>query len=133
MARVLETHHPAQASQTLQERSIRYFEDKLEFSLGPLELKEKLDHNQVFLVDVRRKEDYEKEHIPQAISIPKNDLEEKLGLLLKDRVTVVYCYSQQCHLAARAALILAKNGYPVMELEGGIDSWKNDYGFPLES
>jgi rhodanese-related sulfurtransferase len=37
---------------------------------------------------------------------------------------MLYCYSQVCHLAAKAALEFASHGYPVMEWEGGFRSWK---------
>jgi rhodanese-related sulfurtransferase len=37
---------------------------------------------------------------------------------------VVYCYTQQCHLAANACAQFAAKGFPVMELEGGFANWK---------
>jgi rhodanese-related sulfurtransferase len=48
------------------------------------------------------------------------------------RVNVVYCYSQTCHLAAKAALAFLDKGFPVMELEGGFAAWK-DHGFDVET
>jgi hypothetical protein len=36
-----------------------------------------------------------------------------------------------CHLAATAAVEFAKQGYPVMELDGGWRWWKTD-GFDIE-
>ena len=119
-------------NENIDTNAVRFFQEKLKYTIGPVGLKENIETNDIVIVDVRKAEDYEKGHIPKAISIPKDELVEKLGLLVKDRSTVVYCYTQQCHLAAKAALILAQKGYPVMELEGGIDSWINDYGFPVE-
>ena len=110
-----------------------FFSQKLAFTLGPVELKKMLEDKKVKLIDVRRQEDYEEAHIPQAISIPKEELTENFSELLKEEVHVVYCYNQQCHLGAAAALILAKNGYPVMELEGGFNSWVNDFEFEVTS
>jgi hypothetical protein len=52
--------------------------------------------------------------------------------LAKERTNVLYCYSQVCHLAATAALGLTTRGYPVMELEGGFEGWK-DNELPVES
>ena len=115
-----------------QEAAIDFFAEKLAFTLGPVELQHMLDDKKVKLVDVRRKEDYDESHIPQAISIPKEELKDRFDELSKNDVHVVYCYNQQCHLGAAAALILAKNGYPVMELEGGFDAWKNVFGFEVE-
>lgn len=115
-----------------QEAAIDFFAEKLAFTLGPVELQHMLDENKVKLVDVRRKEDYDESHIPQAISIPKDELKNRLNELSKNDVHVVYCYNQQCHLGAAAALILAKNDYPVMELDGGFNTWKNEFEFEVE-
>lgn len=108
-----------------------FFAEKLAFTLGPVELKKMLEDKKVKLIDVRRKEDYDEGHIPEAISIPKEELISRLTELSKETVYVIYCYNQQCHLGAAAALILAKNGYPVMELEGGFQVWQKDFGFEV--
>ena len=106
-----------------------FFAQKLAYTLGPVELKKMLEDKKVKLIDVRRKEDFDEAHIPEAISIPKAELKDRLSELSKNDVHVVYCYNQQCHLGAAAALHLAKAGYPVMELDGGFDVWKNDFEF----
>lgn len=108
-----------------------FFAQKLAFTLGPVELQKMLDDNKVKLIDVRDKESYKEGHIEGAMSIPKDELVEKFDMLSKGDVHVVYCYNQQCHLAAAAALILAKNGYPVMELDGGFDVWQNGFKFKV--
>lgn len=108
-----------------------FFAEKLAFTLGPVELKKMLAENKVKLIDVRRKEDYDEGHIPEATPIPKEELLNKLTQLSQEDVHVVYCYNQQCHLGAAAALVLAKNGYPVMELDGGFQVWEKDFGFEV--
>lgn len=113
------------------EVAVDFFAEKLAFTLGPVELKKMLAEYKVKLIDVRAKEDFDEGHIPQAISIPKAELKNKLGELSKKDVYVVYCYNQQCHLGAAAALNLAQEGYPVMELEGGFDVWVNDFKFEI--
>lgn len=109
-----------------------YFAERLAFTLGPVELKNMLEEKKAKLIDVRAEDDFYAGHIPQAISIPKQELPTKMTELSKEHVHVVYCYNQQCHLAAAAALVLAKNGYPVMELEGGFKTWVEDFGFEVE-
>jgi len=106
-------------------RARAYFEDKLAFTTGPVELDRwiKANENNLVVVDVREAEDYEKGHIPGAINLPKNKW-ENLQELRKDKTNVVYCYTQQCHLAANACAQFAGKGYPVMELEGGFEMWK---------
>ena len=100
-----------------------YFENKVAFTTGPMELSHMLESGNVNVVDVREAEDYEKGHVPGAISLPKGTWDNPKGLA-KDKTNVVYCYSQQCHLAAHACIAFAAKGFPVMELEGGFKSWE---------
>ena len=108
-----------------------FFAKRLAYTLGPVELKAMLKDKKVKLLDVRHKEDFDIEHIPEAISMPAVSLNGQLLELSKNDVHVVYCYNQQCHLASNAALFLAKNDYPVMELEGGFNVWKEDFKFEV--
>jgi rhodanese-related sulfurtransferase len=109
-----------------------YFEAKLAFTTGPIELERwiKAGEENLVVVDVRAAEDYAKGHIPGAISLPKDRWENPKGLS-KDKTNVVYCYSQQCHLAANACVQFATQGYSVMELEGGFGVWK-EYELDIE-
>lgn len=109
-----------------------FFTQRLAYTLGPVELKKMQEANKVKLIDVRRKEDYDEGHIPHAISIPKDEFKNRITELSNKNVHVVYCYNQQCHLAAAAAFELAKNEFPVMELEGGFDVWVNNFNFEIE-
>lgn len=107
------------------EKAKAYFEDKLAFTTGPVELEKwiKSGENNLVIVDVREVEDFNKGHIPGAINIPKENWGNPRGLS-SDKTNVVYCYTQQCHLAANACVQFAGKGYPVMELEGGFAVWK---------
>jgi len=117
-------HDPAKAR--------AYFEQKLAFTTGPVELDRwiKTGENNLVIVDVRAAEDFAKGHIPGAVNIPKDKWENPQGLA-KDKTNVVYCYSQQCHLAANGCAQFAARGYPVMELEGGFETWK-EHQFDIE-
>jgi rhodanese-related sulfurtransferase len=105
------------------QKAKEYFEAKMAFTTGPVELERVMKQGQVNVVDVRAAEDYAEGHIPGAFNLPK-DKWQTLGSLRKDKTNVLYCYSQVCHLAAAAALEFASKGFPVMELEGGFRSWK---------
>jgi len=102
-----------------------YFENKLAFTTGPVELERwiKTGEDNLVVVDVRAAEDFAKSHIPGAINLPKDKWGSLQGLD-KNKTNVVYCYTQQCHLAANACVRFAGNGYPVMELDGGFEAWK---------
>lgn len=113
----------------------KYFQDKMGFTTGPVELERWVKQGQpVSIVDVRAAEDYAEGHIPGAVNLPKDqwhDAKMVKAQLRKDKINVLYCYSHVCHLAATAAVEFASKGYPVMELEGGWRWWKND-GFDIE-
>lgn len=102
----------------------KYFQTKLDCTCGPIELSHWLDEGApVNVVDVRAAEDFAKGHVPGAINLPREKWQNPKGLT-KDKTNVIYCYSQVCHLAAAAALDFAKLGYPVVELEGGFNTWE---------
>ena len=48
-----------------------------------------------YLVDVLPADDYEREHIAGAVSIPLARLGREAGRLPRDRAIVVYCYDYQ--------------------------------------
>ena len=107
-----------------------FFEAKMAFTTGPVELERMMKNNEVNVVDVRAAEDFAQGHIPGAINLPK-DQWHTLKDLRKDKTNVLYCYSQVCHLAATAAVEFSSKGFPVMELEGGWRWWKDD-GFEIQ-
>ncbi len=115
-------------------RAKAYFEDKLAFTTGPVEMERMISSgNNVIVVDVREAEDFARGHIPGAINLPKEKWDDPDGLS-RDKTNVVYCYTQTCHLAASACVVFAGKGYPVMELEGGFAAWKaNDMQIEREA
>jgi rhodanese-related sulfurtransferase len=106
--------------------ALAYFKMKMAFTTGPVELSHWIEENEpINVVDVRAPEDYNEEHVPGAVNLPKDRWDSFHGLR-KDRLNVLYCYSQVCHLAATAAVKFAAAGYSVMELEGGFPGWKQN-------
>jgi rhodanese-related sulfurtransferase len=111
------------------ERAVEHFQSKLAFEIGPFEVKEGKEPFQI--IDLRSKELFEKGRIPGSINILYEDLESRLPSLKKDVTSVVLCYNITCHLATRAALLLAQKGYKVRELVGGWEEYAK-YGLPVE-
>lgn len=122
MATPVMTNDPVKAKE--------FFESKMAFTTGPVELERMMKNKEVNIVDVRAAEDYTQGHIPGAVNLPKDQWSSLKGLR-KDKMNVLYCYSQVCHLAATAAVQFAGQGYPIMELDGGWRWWKDD-GFDVE-
>ena len=110
----------------------KFFEDKVTFTTGPIELDHMIQEDEdINIVDVRAAEDYEEGHVPGAVNLPQARWETLEGLQ-RDKTNVVYCYSHVCHLAAKAAVEFAGKGYPVMEMDGGFKAWK-DHDLEIES
>jgi rhodanese-related sulfurtransferase len=124
MARQQEWPDPAAA--------LVYFQQKSVFTMTPAELRRRImEGADLHVIDVREREEYDRGHIPGAVNLPKDKWYTLAGLT-KDKANVLYCYSQVCHLAATAAVEFASKGFPVMELEGGWDEWK-DHGLEIET
>jgi rhodanese-related sulfurtransferase len=104
----------------------KFFEDKMTFTTGPVELDHMIEEEEdINIVDVRAAEDYEEGHIPGAVNLPQDKWETVEGLE-KGKTNVLYCYSHVCHLAAKAAVEFAGRGFPVMEMDGGFKAWKDN-------
>lgn len=102
----------------------KFFENKMAFTTGPVELERALKSGGINVIDVRAAEDFAKGHIPGARNLPKGRWDQ-MEALNRNKLNVVYCYSQVCHLAAAASVQFAGAGYSVMELEGGFEGWKD--------
>ena len=101
-----------------------YFAARNAVTTGPHELSGALDRKEpVVVIDVRFPSDFAKAHVPGALNLPKGKWHSAAGLS-KDRLNVLYCYDQTCHLAAEAARELVAQGYPVVEMEGGFAAWE---------
>ncbi len=78
----------------------------------------------VVRLDVRTAEEFAEGHIEKAINIDvlKSDFEQKAtSTLPKNKVIAVNCRSGK--RSKKAAGILVKNGYKVIELDSGYNGW----------
>ena len=81
------------------------------------------------LVDVRSEEEFAEGHLPDArlVNVLSDDFLKNINNLYgKDRPLAVYCRSGK--RSAQAAQILAKEGYRVYNMQGGIMQWERDGG-----
>ncbi|KAB7704458.1 hypothetical protein F9802_17360 [Bacillus aerolatus] len=87
------------------------------------ELEKKLDANEnIVVLDVREAAEYAFNHIPNAVSIPLGEIEERLSELNKDDETYVVCRTgSRSDLAAQK---LAENGFSnVINVVPGMSAW----------
>ena len=109
----------------------KFFTKIMAYTLGPMELKEMMETENIVILDVRDKEDYDEGHIPNAISMPRKELDNRYEELSKEHLHVVYCYNQQCHLGLCACRFLATKDIPCMHMEGGFKTWSEDFRFAI--
>jgi len=80
---------------------------------------------QITFLDVRTEEEYNAEHILDAVNIPLSELEERIGEL--DATKKIIVYSQSGKISRDACEILAENGFHAYNLLGGLDAWRLKY------
>jgi rhodanese-related sulfurtransferase/DNA-binding transcriptional ArsR family regulator len=112
---------------------IGYFNDR--DSLEAVSRKELLKRSKdglVTVLDVRPSEEYEVGHIPGALNIPINEIEQHLANLPKGQEVIAYCRGEYCVLAFEAVAALRKRGFSARRLEEGYPEWRAA-GLPVES
>ncbi|MDH5178373.1 MAG: VTT domain-containing protein [Gammaproteobacteria bacterium] len=106
---------------------------------GPMQsvtdLKQQLDsHSDLLLLDVRTAGDFNDEqgHIAQAVNIPVEELAGRLGEISDAMHKPVYLVCRTDRRSAKAAQILAANGFSqVHVVRGGMTDW-NKQQFPVK-
>ncbi|TDL46805.1 ArsR/SmtB family transcription factor [Kocuria rosea] len=90
------------------------------------ELLTRAARGEVTVLDVRPPEEYTAAHIPGAVSIPLEELGERLDELPAEREVVVYCRGAWCVLAHEAVDLLHSQGRRARRLEDGMLEWRLD-------
>jgi rhodanese-related sulfurtransferase len=107
---------------------LRHYENKLAFETDSGDLKVALESGEsVIVIDARSPEAYQKEHISGEINIPHRKMNEKTTKGLdRTALVVTYCDGIGCNASTKGALNMAKLGFRVKELIGGLDWWNRD-------
>jgi rhodanese-related sulfurtransferase len=110
------------------DEQLRYYSDKLAYETDSWDLKVALEAGEnVMVVDARSPEAYRKEHIPGAVNIPHRTMSQATTEDLdRSALVVTYCDGIGCNASTKGALNMAKLGFRVKELIGGLDWWKRD-------
>lgn len=92
-------------------------------------------HSNLHVLDVRFRFEYNRGHLPDAISLPSNEASaEKFQRLIPDKQTtlMVYCGSERCSESWKVARLAIALGYKnVFWYRDGIKTWVNE-GFVAE-
>ena len=112
---------------------IRFYEEKLKFEIDSWDLYEAIKNgDDVVVIDARASTVYEKSHIPTAINIPHRTMDESsTSHLNRKSLYVTYCDGIGCNASTKGALNMARLGFNVKELLGGLDWWLRD-GYSTE-
>ena len=86
----------------------------------------------VVILDTRPTTEYAAGHIAGAISVPVDDLQQRLRQLPKRKEYVAYCRGPYCVYADRAVEILRSTGRRARRLLEGFPEWRAA-GFPVET
>jgi rhodanese-related sulfurtransferase/DNA-binding transcriptional ArsR family regulator len=93
----------------------------------PVGMKDLLAHVQsdaVVILDTRPAHEYEAGHIAGAISIPVNELQQRLRELPRDKEYVAYCRGPYCVYADRAVELLLGSRRRARRLVAGFPEWQ---------
>lgn len=93
-------------------------------SLTVKEYAKAIEDTVIVRLDVRTAEEFAEGHIAKTLNIDvlKNDFESKaVAMLPKNHIIAVNCRSGK--RSKNAARILVKNGFKVIELDGGYNDW----------
>jgi rhodanese-related sulfurtransferase/DNA-binding transcriptional ArsR family regulator len=78
----------------------------------------------ITVLDVRPREEYTAGHIPGAVSIPLDELTDRLAELPDDGQVIAYCRGAYCVLAHDAVRLLAAHGREAARLADGMLEWR---------
>ncbi len=107
---------------------ISHYENKLKYEMDSsdlfMDMKNKED---ILVIDVRRKEAYDRSHIPSSINLYHQDMNETSTKDFdRNTLYITYCDGIGCNGSTRGALNMSKLGFKVKELMGGHDWWLRD-------
>lgn len=100
--------------------------------VGAEEMLERLQDENVVILDVRPEEEYRAGHIPGALSIPVEQLEARLRDIPGDLEVIAYCRGPYCVFADEAVKLLHEHGYRARRFEEGLPDWRAA-GLPVEN
>lgn len=85
------------------------------------------------VLDVRPAREFAAGHFDGAISIPLDELPDRLTELRGGDRVVIYCRGEFCVLAVEAAALLRSHGIDAYALDHGILEWRADPGIALSA
>jgi rhodanese-related sulfurtransferase len=102
-----------------------FFHARLTFLTDVADVHAGLSSGEFVLADTRSREAWDQGHVPGAVHLATAELDPAVPV-------VTYCWGPGCDGATRGALALARKGFRVKEMIGGIEYWIRE-GLPVET
>lgn len=119
LRKVAEAHHAAVPA-----ARDAYLGEYTAAELSREELRVRIAAGDVIVLDVRPVEEYRAGHIPGALSIPVEELADRIDELPEEVEIVVYCRGEYCVLAYDAVRLLTDRGRQAIRLNDGMLEWR---------
>lgn len=127
--RTLAERHLAEVDRIAQ----TYFNARDAFEpVGRDELLKRARRGEVIVLDVRPPDEYRAGHIKGAISVPVEQIEQRLAELPTEKEIVAYCRGPYCIMAVQAVQTLRAHGRAARRLVDGFPEWRAA-GLPIET
>lgn len=82
----------------------------------------------IYLIDVRTKEEFASGHIPQASNLPLSELADKAETMIPDKSAIIMVYCRSGRRSAQAAAMLQDLGYRIVLDAGGVLFYNDELG-----
>lgn len=120
--------------QTAEELCAGRFESSsgLDEGLSIDEAAELAARGRLFLIDVRRPEEFAAGHVPGAVNMPLSEIDSRIDEIPDEAVLAAYCRGPYCFEAMKAKEKLKKHGKELNVIRAGVMEW-SCMGGTLES
>ena len=89
------------------------------------DLAQLVTEERVTVIDVRPTQEFESGHLSGALSMPIDELPERLSELPRTRPVVAFCRGPYCLLADRAVDLLRRSNFEALRCADGIIEWRS--------
>ncbi len=90
----------------------------------PFSLQDIKERDDICFLDVRPKDEFNKGHLPNALSIPIGELKDRIKDVPKEKLIIAYCRGMFCMIADEAVKILQEKGYNAKKIEESVLDYK---------
>ena len=98
-------------------------------SISTMELKERLDQDELILIDTRLQSEWDEMHIANSIHAPVHDVRTRYAEWMGDKPAAFICNTGSRSLLAASLMLKYSGMINVINVIGGTDAWVN-IGFP---